>query len=556
MSPDLTFPDVPRMRLEELLGQLTAGAQEVLRTQGRLRALLRATALATADLSLPVVQRQIVSAARDLVGAQDAALGVLGPDGSLRKLVRAGSRDLGLALGGVPVAILHSLVPGQEPLRLADVRQHQAAARLAAGEVPAVSFLAVPVRVRGQAFGVIYLIGTERGEFSGEDEQLVTALARSAGIAIENARLFEDSERRRRWQEAGAEATQALVSGRRGEALQEVLRYAYQGARADVAMLLHCQAGVIRVVAAAGELAAGLRGTEAPLGDQLAEALEDGKPVLTHGAADGDGPLGVAGAMMVAPFGRGDETASAIAVARRVADQAFDQADLEQFGIFADQARLARDLDDSRGDREQLAMLRDRDRIAADLHDHVIQELFATGMGLQGLLGHFSGPDQDRLGSYVDKIDATIRRIRSTIFDLQNPAPAVTLSQALTAVAEDERTALGFAPDLHISIPADAAIPEGLGEDVTAVLREALSNAARHAHASTVRADVILAGPELSVQVGDDGIGSADMSRSSGLTNLRRRARKHHGTLELASPPGGGTRLRWTARLPSPDPAA
>jgi signal transduction histidine kinase len=210
---------------------------------------------------------------------------------------------------------------------------------------------------------------------------------------------------------------------------------------------------------------------------------------------------------------------------------------------------VALELDRSRANRQAMALLREHDRIAADLHDHVIQELFATGMGLQGMLAAIDRPElRGRLVGYVDALDATIRRIRATIFQLQHDqAVSEPLKERLLKVVEEEDTALGTAIDVSFSGPVDDDVPAHLAEDVVAVVREALSNAARHAHADNVRMSVAVTGDRVKVQIEDDGIGLDNSTRSSGLTNLRQRAERHHGTFDIASSPEGGTTMRWTA---------
>jgi GAF domain-containing protein len=160
----LGFPDVPRLEVEQLLVQLVDRAGDVLAAQGRLRGLLRANALVAADLSLPVVLRQIVDAARDLLGARYAALGVLGRDGELEQFLHAGMDDA-LAAAGFP-----------------------------AGHPPTGSFVAVPVRIGEEVFGNLYLAErTAGGEFTADDEELAIALAAAAGAAIANARRYAES---------------------------------------------------------------------------------------------------------------------------------------------------------------------------------------------------------------------------------------------------------------------------------------------------------------------------------------------------------------------------
>ena len=188
----LAFPDMPRLELDELLVQLVDRAGDVLAAQGRLRGLLRANALVAGELSLPVVLRQIVDAARDLLGARYAALGVLGRDGELEQFVHAGMEDdLVAAIGELPRGrgILGLLITDPASIRLASLGDHPVAAGFPPGHPPMGSFVGVPVRIGEEVFGNLYL--TERiagGDFTADDEQLAIALAAAAGAAIANAR--------------------------------------------------------------------------------------------------------------------------------------------------------------------------------------------------------------------------------------------------------------------------------------------------------------------------------------------------------------------------------
>ncbi|MFE2064335.1 PAS domain S-box protein [Streptomyces sp. NPDC059467] len=217
----------------------------------------------------------------------------------------------------------------------------------------------------------------------------------------------------------------------------------------------------------------------------------------------------------------------------------------------AAQAELAA----ARADREVMA---ERDRIARDLHDMVIQRVFGAGLALQGTAVRLSGPDADRIHTVIDELDATIGELRTAIFDLHQPnqKAASLRAQILdeTGVAHDR---LGFAPTVQFDGPVDAALPDATAAHLLAVLREALSNAARHAHASAVTVSVtVQAGVALLLEVTDNGRGlDPAVTRSSGLTNLRRRAEKLGGTFQITSPATGGTHLRWRIPLSTADSA-
>lgn len=210
----------------------------------------------------------------------------------------------------------------------------------------------------------------------------------------------------------------------------------------------------------------------------------------------------------------------------------------------AAQAELAT----ARAEREVMA---ERDRIARDLHDMVIQRVFGAGLALQSISARITHPDAaGRIHKVIDELDATIRELRGTIFNLNQPTQKAASLRAQildeTSAAQDR---LGFAPAVEFDGPVDAALPDEMAAHLLAVLREALSNAARHAHASAARVTV-RAGDELLLEVSDNGRGiDPAVTRSSGLTNLRRRAERLGGTFEVTGRPGGGTRLRWCIPL-------
>jgi two-component system sensor histidine kinase DevS len=209
----------------------------------------------------------------------------------------------------------------------------------------------------------------------------------------------------------------------------------------------------------------------------------------------------------------------------------------------AAQAELAA----ARADREVMA---ERDRIARDLHDMVIQRVFGAGLALQSITARITHPDTAaRIQTVMDELDATIRELRGTIFDLGQPTQkAASLRAQVLDETATVQNRLGFAPAVEFGGPVDAALPDATAAHLLAALREALSNVVRHAHASAVQV-AVRAGDELLLEVTDNGRGiDPAVTRSSGLTNLRRRAEKLGGSFEVTDRPEGGTRLRW--RIP------
>ena len=552
------FPDVPRLELDQLLMQLMDRADDVLATQGRLRGLLRANALVAGELSLPVVLRQIVTAARDLLGARYAALGVLGRDGGLEQFVHAGMDDeLVARVGDLPYGrgILGLLISEPVPIRLPDLSAHPASAGFPPGHPPMTGFLGVPVRIGEEIFGNLYLTEHSGGsEFTADDEELAIALAAAAGAAIANARRFAESERRRRWLDASAELTPRLLSAGAGASHTLIAEYAAAAAEADFAALTvpHGPDQVI-VAGVAGELTAGMMNRMAPLADSLTgQAIRTGKPGLVTGdrCQAAAAALGAdTGPLVVVPLAAGEQVRGALMLGRLAAHARFTETDLDMAISFAGHAAVAMELAQARIDQIILAQAEDHDRIAGDLHDHVIQELFALGMRLEGHAARSDRVAAERINGYVDTLDEVIKKIRTSIFGLQRPlrAPA-GLPARIIEIIEEHTPQLGFTADVSFVGPLDPGPGETLAHDILAVTRESLSNCARHAHATAVSVSLALRDELITLDITDNGRGLGTPARSSGLSSMRRRAERNGGTFQLSTPASGGTCLSWTAR--------
>jgi signal transduction histidine kinase len=567
---DVSFPDAPRLQLDQLLGELTERAHEVMTAQGRLRGLLRANAAVVAELSLPAVLRRIVTSACELLQARYGALGVIGPDGQLEQFLHVGmDEDVVERIGHLPQGkgLLGALIQDPRPIRLSRISHDPRSVGFPPGHPAMESFLGVPIRVRGVVFGNLYLTERDGGsQFTEEDEQLAAALAGTAGVAIENARLYEESERRRRWLASSTEVTRALLSADGSEPLEMIAQRAAEDADAVVAMLLlPLGEDRLTVDVATGPLAEQLVGKVVPCDDSLAgEAIRTGRPILSthpgrlllgvHPAATPIGPL------IAVPLDAGSAIIGALCVARTADSPLFTSADVDMVAGFANHAALAMELARGRADEQLLRTVEDHDRIAGDLHDHVIQQLFAVGMTLHSVAAGLSDPRQAaRLAAQVETLDATIAQIRTSIYELHQPQGAATpLRGRLVEIATTAADALGFEPGLRLKGPIDS-LPRTLADDVAAVTREALSNCARHARATLVDVAVTATSSAVTIEVADDGCGIGVPQRSSGLSNMRRRAEAHHGTLGLGPRASRdrqetGTLLVWTAqRARDPD---
>jgi signal transduction histidine kinase len=556
-APDLHLSPLSRVRLDELLKELLDRVGEVSASRERLRALLDAVVGLGADLDLYSTLQRIVVAACRLAGAKYGALGVIGPDRTLVEFITEGiDAATHESIGDLPHGhgVLGLLIEDPHPIRLPDITAHPRAYGFPAHHPLMRSFLGVPVRIRDQVFGNLYLAEKRGGEqFTDDDEELMVALSVAAGVAIENARLYAQMHRRQRWLEAAAEITAVLLGEtNRTTALQLVASRALQVAEAHLAMVLIYDEGedTLTVEVTAGAIPDELLGAKVPgaRGDFHAVITDRQLMIVENLGKATAWPVALeTGTALLVPLAASGETLGALVVAYRRGSVAFaEDPDVSLVETFAGQAALALDRARARDEREMLAVLGDRERIARDLHDVVIQRLFAAGMHLQGTARAAVRPElRERIDTVVDDLDTTIRDIRGAIFELRAPA-AGELRGEVRAVVDEAHALLGFRPHLTIDGPIDSVVPEPLHAAVLAVLREALSNVARHARAGAVELAVSAADGRLVVTVIDDGAGIGDATGTGGLANLRGRAEELGGTFAVAPAPAGGTRLTWS----------
>jgi signal transduction histidine kinase len=560
----LTFPDLPRLELDQLLRQLVDRAHEVMATQGRLRGLLRASQMVTRDLTLPAVLRRIVEAARDLVGARYAALGVISPLGGLAEFVHSGmAEDAVERIGHLPEGkgLLGALIEDPRPIRLRRIADDARSVGFPPGHPPMHSFLGVPIRIRDEVFGNLYLAESTKGEFSAEDEELTQALAATAAVAIENARLYEAAQSRGEWLQAVAAITRQVLAADADDAshaLELIAETSLRTSRSQlVTVVLPAGPDDLAVEVAVGAGAKRLVGMRLPTEGSLSGRVLATGTALRQSAGEGDGDIVAApgldvGAVLAVPLHGSTRVHGVLWVARRRGQPAFGAEEVDMVAGFANQAALAIELAEARAEQQRASMLDERERIAADLHDHVIQRLFAAGLALQSTAGTLGpGKATDRILATVDDLDATIRQIRTSIFQLQQmpQANGDSVRARLLDVETDLAPVLGFGPSVRLSGVLDA-LPDDVADDVVAVVREALSNVARHAGADSAEIDVAATADRLTVEVRDDGVGIGPTNRRSGLDNLRQRAERRGGTLEIHTREPTGTWLRWSVPLP------
>jgi len=553
---DFSFPDESRSELDIALEDLMERAKGVLAVQGRLRALLKANHAVVQQLELPVVLKRIVESAAELVGAEYGALGVVNADGRLQQFITVGmSDDVVASIGDLPEGhgLLGALIEEPRNIRLPRLSDDPRSVGFPAGHPPMDSFLGVPIRVRDQIYGNLYLSNQASGNFSADDEQLVTALASTAGIAIDNARLFAETRRRQAWSAASAEITSTLLSSEHNDTISTVASRVLTLAEADIVwVLLPTGNGDEFLVERARGLGSdAIEGTTVRTeGSSFGATLDVRAPQLVADAGVGaprlvDGQT--VGPMMVVPLVGSVGNRGVLLVARARGGDGFTAVDLEMAADFAGQASIAMELAEARLDSQRMVLLEDRGRIARDLHDHVIQQLFATGLQLHTIAGRSSAaPVAADVLKTVANIDNSIAQIRTAIFALnvQDDEPTSSMRHRIIDLVNDMSPGFPSTPAVSFSGPVDLVITEDLADDVIAVAREALANVIKHAFARHTTLTLAVAGAVVTLSISDDGVGFSESSRRSGIANIESRALHRGGTLELDSA-DSGTTLRW-----------
>ena len=552
----------PRLSIEVLMSQLVEQASVIMTAQQRLRQLLKASHSIVQELSLPAVLRRLVATAKDVSGAKYAALGVIGGDGTLEQFLHVGMADDTVrAIGELPKGrgVLGALIDNPKPIRLSRISEDPRSSGFPDGHPPMTTFLGVPIRSRDVVFGNLYLTDrADGGPFTAEDEELVLALAATAGIAIENARLYEESRRRQEWLRASGEISRQLLDPEAdyAETLHEIATSVKRLASADVVTLVtptRDHPVQLEVIIATGAAERELIGIRYPTENSIAwRAMQDGQGVrLAFVDQHPDvylhlRPFVPVSQAMALPLRGEAGPRGAIVAGRLIPHAPFTASDLDMAGTFAGQAAIALELNDARAVQQRLGVLEDRDRIARDLHDHVIQRLFAAGLSLQSIAATVEDDTlHERLSRTVGELDETIRQIRTKIHELQEDSSQSLRGTAL-AVVDQLAPLLPARPDLSLIGSLDSISDEAIIADVEAVLRESLTNVTKHAHATQVRVRIQAGKQRLHLTVIDNGVGLGHSTRRSGLANLSRRAEQQGGYLEVGDSAEGGLRLRWS----------
>ncbi|WP_329039200.1 GAF domain-containing protein [Streptomyces sp. NBC_00178] len=549
--------------LRELSAELTA----------RVPHLLEATRSVGPGLELHSTLERICETAAELAHARYAAIGVVDKPGeSLCDFITYGvSDETARAVGRPPdghTGLLGALIREGVSIRLEDLEADPRFEGFPPGHPRMRTFLGVPIRVQGEIFGNLYVMGKRDGDAFGHDElHMLRVLATEAGIAIAHARTYEAARQRERWIDGSVAVTTALLSGGDAdEALTVVAEQARRLADAEAGIvLLPAEGGGLEIVAVAGNKPSASLGVIIPPHSPVVAALLRGEEVfISDPATDPRMITRMAdqfGPHMLLPLRSGGRVLGALAVPRARGGRAFSQTERTLAGHFAAQAALALKLAEAQRDRQRIAVYEDRDRIARDLHDLVIQRLFATGIMLEEAQSRSRVPAvREGVGRAVDELDVTIQEIRTAIFALQQEAAEAPSGLRTRVLREITMAAvpLGFEPTHRFLGPVDSLVGELAGKNLIAALREALSNTFRHARAThvdvSVDATAVLPGGQDAVRlsVADDGVGIPEGGRRSGLRNLARRAESLGGASWFEAGPGedgGGTTVIWQVPL-------
>ncbi|QRI74464.1 MULTISPECIES: GAF domain-containing sensor histidine kinase [Rhodococcus] len=552
-----------QLRLRELLAEVQDRIDQVIVARDQIDGLLEAVLTVASGLELEATLERIVHAAIELVDCRYGALGVLNRRGDgLQNFVYEGiDADTRALIGDLPTGhgLLGLLIEQPKPIRLDNLAQHVASSGFPAHHPPMRTFLGVPVRVHGEAFGNLYLTEKANGQsFTEDDEVIVQALAAAAGIAVDNARLFEEARLRQRWQEATSEIRAELLADTDPEeVLGLIARRALALSEADHVQIAQPEdpdvppedVAALIVTAYAGSDPSGFGGKRIRVeGTATGTVYRCGEPLqVTEFDGDGDrhGPA------LLLPLRASTDTISGVlSVIRDPGREPFDDRQLFLATSFTDQAALALKLADDQRRLNSLTVLADRDRIARDLHDHVIQRLFAHGLNLQSTHARTRAPEiRGRLADMIDDVQSIITDVRTAIFDLHGGMEGTRqLRQALHDIVAEHTADVGLRTVVRMSGPLNV-VTGTLADHAEAVLREAMSNVVHHSGANNVTVTVSV-DDYLTIDVTDNGVGIPATVARSGLHNLASRAEEVAGTFTATAVDTGGTRLLWSAPLP------
>jgi two-component system, NarL family, sensor histidine kinase DevS len=551
-----------QLRLRELLAEVQDRIDMIVEGRDRLDGLVEAMLVVTSGLELDATLRTIVETAIQLVDARYGALGVRGQGHDLVEFVYQGIDDDGRALiGDLPQGrgVLGVLIDDPQPIRLDNIQQHPASVGFPPNHPPMRTFLGVPVKIRDEVFGNLYLTEKANGQpFSEDDEVLVQALAAAAGIAIANARLYAQSRARQAWIEAARDIATEMLSGADPATVfalvaEKALKLA--DATATVVAVpveaesLASDAAELVITETSGALSVSAF-EDAPtlIGTPIGEVFLDRTPRRLENLDLAIGDFTDPGPALLLPLRTGDTAAGVLVVLRRAGLPPFTDEHLDMMAAFAGQAALAWQLATSERRMRELDVLTDRDRIARELHDHVIQRLFAVGLAMQATVPLARSPEvQRRLSEQVDDLQDVIQDIRSAIFDLNTASPSATRLRQRLEEAIAECSVTGLRTMVQFIGPV-SVVDATLADHAEAFVRAAVANATRQPDVRRLRV-IVEVGDELCIKVAADGQGVPDEATANNLAEMRRVAEEIGGSLTLETSPDSETLLRWSAPL-------
>lgn len=530
------------LSLDALVDLIVERSETPADSRTQLAKLIAASRAINSELDLQSALHNVVQVACDLVSATFGAIGVISPDGQLESFIHVGmTPELVEHLGAPPTGhgILGAVITDKEPIRLDNLADDPRSAGFPDGHPPMGDFLGVPVRIGDTIYGNLYLTGSKAGVFGDTDQQVIVTLAGMAGTVIANSRLYEEARKRSRWLLASEEINHQLLSvedpGNNRELIASTIL--------DLA-----EASFVAFVPREGD-------TERHPGSMSSHADNAGNDPWRFGPfAENPDYFPDITEQTTLRLAWEESTSSGtvdLVIARSASSHPFTTPEREMIERFSRSVALARELAHARLDRERMALIDERDRIARDLHDHVIQNLFAVGLGLQSLIGKTSGAIAARLTSSVESIDVTISQIRQTIFQLGSAPNADSFSHkaSLNKLTRTTLEGKGIDSSLDFRGPIDTLVDTELGDEASAVLREALTNVVRHSQATRVDISVAVTVTTLRIVVSDNGHGIGNTSRRSGISNLEQRAVHRGGSFSITDRQPTGTTLDWVVPL-------
>jgi two-component system, NarL family, sensor histidine kinase DevS len=552
-----------QLRLRELLAEVQDRIEKIVEGRDRLDGLVEAMLVVTSGLELDATLRRIVATAIQLVDARYGALGVRGHGHDLAEFVYQGIDDDTRALiGDLPQGrgVLGVLIDDPQLIRLDNIQQHPASVGFPPNHPPMRTFLGVPVKIRDEVFGNLYLTEKANGQlFSEDDEVLVQALAAAAGIAIANARLYAQSRARQAWIEAARDiATEMLSGADPAKVFAFMAEKALKLADATATMVAvpveadtpASGAPELVITETAGVLPIPLEEVPTSLNAKLiADVFCERAPRrvddfdLAHGGFTQPGPA------LLLPLRVANTTAGVLVVLRSAGLAPFTDEQLDMMAAFAGQAALAWQLATSERRMRELDVLTDRDRIARELHDHVIQRLFAVGLAMQATVPLAKSPEvQRRLSEQVDDLQEVIQDIRTAIFALHTTASGATRLRQRLEEAIAECSATGLRTMVQFVGPV-SVVDATLADHAEAFVRAAVGDASRQPNITRLSV-VVEVGDELRIKVAADGQGVPDEGTANNLVEIRRVAEEIGGSLTVETGPDNETMLRWSVPLP------